>query len=106
MKRILDWVSRVTDEYNDTLALFFIAGGSLTAAVSIGTLPGSGSYLGQSFVYMKHPVYLHIGLLAIVIGFVLQLYDNLTKTHKLGEKKAYVLASVVFVYLILYVLLS
>jgi hypothetical protein len=83
----LNWNERFTDEYSDTLALFLVSVGGVLAAVAIGVLPEGGTTNGYSFVYLKYPVLLREGLIAVVLGFIIQLSDNLTRVHKLGGRR-------------------
>src|ERR1035437_9988676 len=102
MKKLFDKIGKTSDEYLDTLASFMLFGGSLLSAVSLGVLKNGGTTQGYNFIYLKHPFYFELGLLAMSVGFVFQLLDNLTIKHKLPEKKAYKFIAVVFIYLIIY----
>ena len=102
----LGWVDWVTDEYSDTLAIIFITAGGLLSAVGIGGLPSGGTTNGYDFVYIKHPLSLKIGLISVVVGFTLQLYDNLVEVHKWDKTKTLYLTTPVFISLVLLVLVS
>lgn len=106
--RFLNSVSDLTDKFYDTFGLFLVVGGSLLAAMAIGEFPGhsrigtdSGEY---SIIVMKHPVWLKLGLIAVVVGFIVQLSDNLMTVHKLGGKRLYWALGALLVYLILFVM--
>ncbi len=101
---LLDGIGKFTDKYSDTIALILIVGGSLLVAVAIGDLPDSGATRGYSFVYLKHPLTLRVGLIAIVAGFISQLSDNLIITHKLSRKKVFWPLTLIFFFLLLLVL--
>ncbi len=104
--KILNWIGRISEEYSDTMALFLVVGGSISVAVSIGTLSGGGSFAGHPIIYLKHPITLYIGLVGIVFGFITQLSENLREAHKLRGKKIFVSLTILFIYLILYVFFS
>ena len=73
----------------DTGSLFLVVIGGMYSAISFGTLPGEGDATGYSMVYLRHPYYFHLGLIAVVVGFIWQLWDNLTRVHKLSERKVF-----------------
>jgi hypothetical protein len=101
---ILRRTDELFDEYSDTLSLFLVVTGGLMAAIALGTLKEGGTTAGYSFIYLKHPFLLKLGLVAIVVGFAAQLSENLTKVHKLDIYKIYWPLTGVVIYLLVLVL--
>jgi hypothetical protein len=85
--KVLNRIGLLTDKYADTLSLVLISVGGLLVSVAVGELPnGMVVEGGYNFVYLKHPLTLKIGLIAIVVGFTQQLWENLVKVHGIGRR--------------------
>lgn len=103
MIKYLDKLERLVGEYSDTIYLILLVGGSLLMAFGVGDLPRGGTTNGYSFAYLKHPFLLQVGLVATVVGFVGQLWENLSKTHGVHKKYLSWPLAIIFILLLLLV---
>lgn len=87
MKKFLQFVDGLMGKYLDTLALTLVVVGGILAATAIGELPEGGTTADHSFIYLKHPFNLYVGLVAMATGYIVQLWDNLVNVHHVDVKK-------------------
>ena len=106
LTKILGFVDKETEKYSDTFSLVMFVVGGMMASISLGTVSGGVVTNGYAAVYLKHPIYLHLGLAAIVFGFVNQFADNLTTTHKLTGRGVSWLVRITFISLIILALFN